>query len=143
MKINSINALVAAIIGSIVSVYLVNSKFSPALLNSLPGMGNNDELQNSQGSTMWGIPIVLFGVLAYLILISFLIFESGNLITKKYVFFSNKNVMLSRILNSLQQTWQDFACFTSNLSKVNIIRNLYNSDFHHNRCSVETLFVSN
>ncbi len=105
MKKITVVALVASIIGLLVSVYLVIVKYSPALLYCTPGLGDCQGVQNSRWSTMWGIPIALFGALAYLTLIGCYLFENLNRFTKKYAFYVIFGVSIFGFLYSLFLTW--------------------------------------
>jgi uncharacterized membrane protein len=69
MKKNNIIALITSIIGFIDSAYLSIIKLTHTPIYCTPGLGNCETVQNSQWSTIWGIPIALFGAAAYLVLI--------------------------------------------------------------------------
>jgi uncharacterized membrane protein len=84
MKKITIVALVASIIGFIDSAYLVYVKLSHAIIYCTPGLGDCATVQSSQWSTIWGIPIAIFGAIAYLSLIGLYLFEKKIKILSKY-----------------------------------------------------------
>jgi uncharacterized membrane protein len=108
MKKITIVALIASIIGFIDSAYLVIVKFTHSIIYCTPGLGNCESVQNSSWSTMWGIPIALFGALAYLTLIGCYLFEKKNQITQKYTFLVIFGVSFFGFLYSLYLTWLEF-----------------------------------
>jgi uncharacterized membrane protein len=84
MKKNNIIALVASIIGFFDSAYLTIIKFTHTPIYCTPGLGNCETVQNSQWSTIWGIPIALLGALSYLVLIVCFVFEKRVPYLKQY-----------------------------------------------------------
>ncbi|MDO9122745.1 MAG: vitamin K epoxide reductase family protein [Anaerolineaceae bacterium] len=84
MKKITIIAIVASIIGFIDSAYLTIIKFTNSPIYCTPGLGNCESVQNSQWSTIWGIPIALLGALAYLFLIFCFVFEQSIPDLKRY-----------------------------------------------------------
>jgi uncharacterized membrane protein len=78
MKKTTITALIASIIGFIDSAYLAIIKLINAPIYCTPGLGDCASVQNSQWSTILGIPIAVLGALAYLALIGCYLFESKN-----------------------------------------------------------------
>jgi uncharacterized membrane protein len=84
MKKITIIAIVASIIGFIDSAYLTIIKFTHMPIYCTPGLGNCETVQNSQWSTIWGIPIALLGAIAYLVLILCFVFEKRIPLLKQY-----------------------------------------------------------
>jgi len=84
MKKINIIALVTSIIGFIDSAYLTIIKFTNSPIYCTPGLGNCETVQNSQWSTIWGIPIALLGAIAFLILILCFVFERRIPMLNKY-----------------------------------------------------------
>jgi uncharacterized membrane protein len=105
MKKINIIALAASIIGFIDSVYLTIIKFSHLPVYCTPGLGNCETVQNSQWSTIWGIPIALLGALTYLVLIFCYLFEQRTPFLKKYSHFIVFGITLFGFLFSLYLTY--------------------------------------
>ena len=78
MKKNNLIALVAAIIGALDSVYLSWVKLSHNQTLCAPGLRDCFTVNTSRFSEIYGIPIALFGLSAYLLIIAILLFESRN-----------------------------------------------------------------
>jgi uncharacterized membrane protein len=103
-KINTI-AVVASIIGFIDSAYLTIIKFTHSPIYCTPGLGNCEAVQNSQWSTIWGIPIALFGALAYLLLVFCFIFEKRIRLLKQYFHYVVFGITFFGFLYSLYLTY--------------------------------------
>ena len=71
-------ALVAAIIGTLDSIYLSWVKLSHNETLCAPGLGDCFTVNTSIYSEVYGIPIALFGLGAYLLIIAILLFGSRN-----------------------------------------------------------------
>ena len=71
-------ALVAAIIGALDSIYLSWVKLSHNETLCAPGLGDCFTVNTSIYSEVYGIPIALFGLGAYLLIIAILLFGSRN-----------------------------------------------------------------
>jgi len=78
MKKNNLIALVAAIIGALNAVYLSWVKLSHNETLCAPGLGDCFTVNTSRFSEVYGIPIALFGLGAYLLIIAILLFEARN-----------------------------------------------------------------
>ena len=76
-KINLI-ALSAAIVGAINAIYLSWVKLSHNETLCAPGLGDCFTVNTSRYSEIYGIPIALFGLSAFLLIIALLIFENRN-----------------------------------------------------------------
>lgn len=76
MKKNNLIALVAAIVGALNSIYLSWVKLSHNETLCAPGLGDCFTVNTSVYSEVYGIPIAIFGLSAYLIIIIILLSES-------------------------------------------------------------------
>ncbi len=76
MKKTNLIALVAAIIGALDSIYLSWVKLSHNETLCAPGLGDCYTVNTSRYSEIYGIPIALFGLGAYLLIIAVLLGES-------------------------------------------------------------------
>ncbi|MCP4139427.1 MAG: vitamin K epoxide reductase family protein [Chloroflexi bacterium] len=76
MKKHNIYALIAAIIGALDSLYLAWIKLSHNETLCAPGLGDCFTVNTSRYAELFGIPIALFGLAAYLAIIAILLFES-------------------------------------------------------------------
>ena len=76
-KINVI-ALIAAIIGALDSIYLSWVKLSHNETLCAPGLGDCFTVNTSVYSEIYGVPIALFGLAAYLLIIAIFLFESRS-----------------------------------------------------------------
>lgn len=108
MKKINIIAIVASIIGFIDSAYLTIIKFTNSPIYCTPGLGNCETVQNSQWSTIWGIPIALFGAMAYLVLVFCFAFENKTPLLKKYSQYVVFGTSLFGFLYSLYLTYLEF-----------------------------------
>lgn len=75
-KKNNLIALVAAIVGALNSIYLSWVKLSHNETLCAPGLGDCFTVNTSVYSEVYGIPIAIFGLSAYLIIIIILLSES-------------------------------------------------------------------
>lgn len=73
-KISQIILLVASIIGLLDSVYLAYVKIAKAEIYCTPGLGDCDVVNASQWSTLWGIPLGIYGTLAFAALLWLAVF---------------------------------------------------------------------
>lgn len=105
MKKTTIIAIVASIIGFIDSAYLTIVKFSHSPIYCTPGLGNCETVQNSQWSTIWGIPVALLGAMAYLVLIIFFSFGDKSPFLKQYSQYIVFGTSLFGFLFSLYLTY--------------------------------------
>lgn len=78
MKKTTLIALIAAVIGALDSVYLSWVKLSHNETLCAPGLGDCFTVNTSRYSEIYGIPIALFGLGAYLLIIAILLFESRS-----------------------------------------------------------------
>lgn len=76
MKKTNLIALSAAIIGAIDAIYLSWIKFSHNETLCAPGLGDCFTVNTSRYSEIYGIPIALFGLAAFLFIIAILLGES-------------------------------------------------------------------
>jgi len=105
MKKLTIIAVVTSIIGFIDSAYLTIIKFTHSPIYCTPGLGNCETVQNSQWSTIWGIPVALLGALAYLVLILFFAFGDRISFLKQYSQYIVFGTSLFGFLFSLYLTY--------------------------------------
>ena len=105
MKKTTIIAIVASIIGFIDSAYLTIVKFTHSPIYCTPGLGNCETVQNSQWSTIWGIPVALLGAMAYLVLIIFFSFGDKSPFLKQYSQYVVFGTSLFGFLFSLYLTY--------------------------------------
>lgn len=78
MKKTNLIALIAAIIGALDSAYLTWVKLSHNETLCAPGLGDCFTVNTSTYSEIYGIPIALFGLGAYLLIIAILLLESRS-----------------------------------------------------------------
>lgn len=106
MKKISFVSLIVSIIGFMDSVYLTVVKLTHTRLYCTPGLGNCETVQNSQWSTVWGIPIALLGAVSYLVLIICFLLENK----KKSTFFSYLifGISFFGFIYSMYLTWLEF-----------------------------------
>lgn len=76
MKKTNLIALSAAIVGAIDAIYLSWIKFSHNETLCAPGLGDCFTVNTSRYSEIYGIPIALFGLAAFLFIIAILLGES-------------------------------------------------------------------
>lgn len=105
MKKITIIAIVASIIGFIDSAYLTIIKITHSPIYCTPGLGNCETVQNSQWSTLWGIPVALLGAMAYLVLIFFFAFGDKISFLKQYSQYIVFGTSLFGFLFSLYLTY--------------------------------------
>ncbi len=84
MKKTTVISLIASIIGFLVSAYLAYVKLANKPIYCTPGLGDCASVQQSQWSTLWGIPIALLGAITYLILIGLYVFGQKTKFSKVY-----------------------------------------------------------
>jgi uncharacterized membrane protein len=108
MKKITIVALTASIIGFLDSAYLVYVKIFHAPIYCTPGLGDCASVQNSQWSTLWGIPIAVFGALAYLALIGCYLLERKVTLLGRYSIYILFGISFFGFLYSLYLTWLEF-----------------------------------
>ena len=75
MKLYNKIFLVVTIIGLVDALYLTYIKLSNTTAGCLPGVGNCEVVNTSVYSQVFGIPIAIFGALAYIALLAILLFE--------------------------------------------------------------------
>src|SRR5512135_1947023 len=75
MKLYNKIFLVVTIIGLVDALYLTYIKLSNTTAGCLPGVGNCEVVNTSVYSQVFGIPIAIFGALAYIALLAIFLFE--------------------------------------------------------------------
>ncbi|RLD07476.1 MAG: vitamin K epoxide reductase [Chloroflexi bacterium] len=75
MKKNNLYALIASTIGALDATYLTWIKLSHNETQCAPGLGDCFTVNTSIYSELYGIPIAVFGLATYLLIIAILIFE--------------------------------------------------------------------
>jgi uncharacterized membrane protein len=108
MKKNTIIALVTSIIGFIDSLYLTIIEFTHTPIYCTPGLGDCTSVQESQWSTIWGIPIALFGALTYLVLIVIYLLEKKIGVIGRYSDYLLFGISFFGFLYSLFLTYLEF-----------------------------------
>jgi len=78
MKKLNLYALIAAIIGALDATYLTWIKFSHNETQCAPGLGDCYTVNTSPYSELFGIPIAVFGLATYLLIIAVLLLEARN-----------------------------------------------------------------
>ena len=78
MKKINLYALIASIIGAFDATYLTWIKLSHNETQCAPGLGDCFTVNTSSYSELYGIPVAIFGLATYLLLIAILLFESRN-----------------------------------------------------------------
>lgn len=76
LKINTIIILIAGVIGLLDSLYLAYVKLANTAIYCTPGLGDCDVVNASQWSTLWSIPLGVYGVLGFSIILLLAVF--GN-----------------------------------------------------------------
>jgi uncharacterized membrane protein len=76
MKKNTLISLIAAIIGALDAAYLTWVKLSHNEKLCAPGLGDCFTVNTSRYSEVYGIPIAIFGLVAFLTIIFILLWES-------------------------------------------------------------------
>jgi uncharacterized membrane protein len=64
----------ASVIGLLDSAYLAYVKIANANIYCTPGLGNCDVVNSSRYSVLWGIPLGIYGTVAFLALLSLAVF---------------------------------------------------------------------
>jgi uncharacterized membrane protein len=75
-ELSSIVIIVASVIGLLDSIYLAYVKLFNAEIYCTPGLGRCDVVNASQWSTLWGIPLGIYGIFGFATL--FLLASFGN-----------------------------------------------------------------
>lgn len=78
-------SFILALIGLIDSFYLLWIKITQNKALCLPGLGDCWSVNTSRYSEIYGIPVSVFGVLAYLIILALLWFEDKDIKFKVYL----------------------------------------------------------
>lgn len=96
---------IAALIGLLVSGYLTYVKLFNAPIYCTPGLGNCESVNSSQWSSIWGIPVAIFGFLSYLAIL-FLVFLGPKItLIRKYSMLFIFGISLFGFLYSLYLTF--------------------------------------
>ncbi len=95
-------------LGLIVALYLVWIKFSPASL-FCSGVGGCEAVNSSVYSWVWGIPVAVFGALAYLTLLALLIMESRSRFFHEWGVYMEFGIALAGTLYSAYLTYLELA----------------------------------
>ena len=78
MKKKNLVALIAAMIGSVNAIYLSWVKFSHNETLCAPGLGDCFTVNTSRYSEIYGIPIAIFGLGAFLVILAILLSEKRS-----------------------------------------------------------------
>jgi uncharacterized membrane protein len=109
MKISAKKVIwVAALIGAIDAAYLTYVKLTHIPIYCTPGLGDCASVQNSRWSTIWGIPLSLFGFAMYLAIIGLLLFGPKIKLIKPYSNYLLFGIGLFGFLYSLYLTYLEF-----------------------------------
>ena len=101
--------LIIACIGVLDSIYLSIIKFTNNKAMCIQGVGDCWSVNNSRYSEFLGIPISIFGALAYLCIIGLLLFANKNKILAEYATIFIFGISLAGFLFSMYLTYLQFA----------------------------------
>lgn len=104
-----ITIAIVALLGLLDAIYLTIIKFSNNKALCLEGVGDCWSVNNSRYSEWNGIPISIFGILAYMIILLFLFFENKNKLLQNYGNILVIGISISGFLMSIYLTYLQFA----------------------------------
>lgn len=96
---------VAAVIGLLDSIYLSYVKITQTPIYCTPGLGHCETVNASRWSEIWGIPVAIFGIMAYFVVILILILGNHVKWINNYQNFLLFGVSFSGFLFSLYLTY--------------------------------------
>ena len=108
MKLKLTIAIVA-LLGILDAIYLTIIKFSKNKALCLEGVGDCWSVNNSRYSEWNGIPISIFGIIAYTIILLILFFENKNKLLQDYGKILIIGITISGFLLSIYLTYLQFA----------------------------------
>ncbi len=104
-----ITIAIVALLGLLDAIYLTIIKFSNNKALCLEGVGDCWSVNNSRYSEWNGIPISIFGILAYMIILLILFFENKNKLLQNYGNILVIGISISGFLMSIYLTYLQFA----------------------------------
>lgn len=104
-----ITITIVALLGLLDAIYLTIIKFSNNKALCLEGIGDCWSVNNSRYSEWNGIPISIFGILAYMIILLILFFENKNKLLQNYGNILVIGISISGFLMSIYLTYLQFA----------------------------------
>lgn len=104
-----ITIAIVALFGLIDAIYLTIIKFSNNKALCLEGVGDCWSVNNSRYSEWNGIPISIFGIIAYTIILLILFFENKNKLLHDYGNILVIGISISGFLMSIYLTYLQFA----------------------------------
>ncbi len=78
MKKTTLISLIAALVGALDAIYLSWVKLSHNEILCAPGLGDCFTVNTSRYSEIYGIPVAVFGLISYLLIIAILLLESRS-----------------------------------------------------------------
>lgn len=108
MKLKKATLMIACL-GVVDAIYLSIIKFTNNKAMCIPGVGDCWSVNNSRYSEFFGIPISIFGALAYLCIIGLLLFSKKNKILAEYASIFIFGISLVGFLFSMYLTYLQFA----------------------------------
>jgi uncharacterized membrane protein len=84
LKISSLIIVIASMIGLLDSIYLSYIKLTNTAIYCTPGLGHCDVVNSSQWSELWGIPLAIYGIIGYSILLFLAVFGNRIKILSPY-----------------------------------------------------------
>ena len=104
-----ITIAIVALLGLLDAIYLTIIKFSKNKALCLEGVGDCWSVNNSRYSEWNGIPISIFGIIAYTIILLILFFENKNKLLQDYGKILIIGITISGFLLSIYLTYLQFA----------------------------------
>lgn len=107
ININHIKTIVwiTGIVGMLTSGYLAYVKVFDTPIYCTPGLGDCATVNSSRWSTLWGIPIAIFGTLSYLAILLLVFFGERLKLIKQYQVLFIFGISLFGFLYSLYLTY--------------------------------------
>jgi uncharacterized membrane protein len=105
LEMSQIILVVAAIIGLLDSLYLAYVKLTNTNIYCTPGLGNCDVVNASRYSVLWGIPLGVYGTVAFLMLLCLAVFGKRVKMLALYTELSLFAISLAGFLFSLYLTF--------------------------------------
>jgi len=84
-EIDTVVLVAASVIGLLDSIYLAYAKIANARIYCTPGLGNCDVVNASQWSTLWGIPLGIYGIIGFGLLLWLAVFGKRIKMLAPYV----------------------------------------------------------
>jgi uncharacterized membrane protein len=104
-KISSLIVIIASLIGLMDCIYLSYIKLTNTAIYCTPGLGHCDVVNSSQWSELWGIPLAIYGIIGYSILLFLAVFGNRIKILAPYAELLLFATSLAGFLFSLYLTY--------------------------------------